>query len=44
MKLGVFAVLFAQKSFEEMLDYVKQQGYKQLKLGQVEILEMRIVM
>ena len=29
MKLGVFAVLFSQKPFEEMLDYVKMQVYKQ---------------
>lgn len=32
MKLGVFAVLFASKPFEEMLDYVAAQG-----LGAVEI-------
>ncbi|WP_274362568.1 sugar phosphate isomerase/epimerase family protein [Paenibacillus thermotolerans] len=32
MKLGVFAVLFAQKPFEEALDYIKAKG-----LGAVEI-------
>lgn len=32
MKLGVFTVLFAQRSFEEMLDYVASKG-----LGAVEI-------
>ena len=31
MKLGVFTVLFAEKSFEEMLDTVKEAGLMPLK-------------
>jgi sugar phosphate isomerase/epimerase len=33
LKLGVFTVLFAQKSFEEMLDYVKQSGLDAVEIG-----------
>ena len=33
MKLGVFTVLFAQKSFEEMLDYVKASGLDAVEIG-----------
>ncbi|MBO1004012.1 sugar phosphate isomerase/epimerase family protein [Pseudogracilibacillus auburnensis] len=33
MKLGVFAVLFADKSFEEMLDYVKESGLQAVEIG-----------
>ncbi|MFS0725928.1 sugar phosphate isomerase/epimerase family protein [Paenibacillus sp. 1P07SE] len=33
MKLGVFAVLFAQKSLEEALDYIKAQGLDAVELG-----------
>lgn len=33
MKLGVFTVLFADKSFEEMLDYVKESGVKAVEIG-----------
>lgn len=33
MKLGVFTVLFADKSFEEMLDYVKEAGVKAVEIG-----------
>ena len=33
MKLGVFAVLFAEKSFEEMLDHVKSQGVEAVEIG-----------
>ncbi|GIQ70016.1 xylose isomerase [Xylanibacillus composti] len=33
MKLGVFTVLFAQKSFEEMLDYVKAKGLDAVEIG-----------
>lgn len=33
MKLGVFAVLFAEKSFEEMLDYVKASGLDSVEIG-----------
>jgi sugar phosphate isomerase/epimerase len=33
MKLGVFTVLFAQKPFEEMLDYVKEAGLDAVELG-----------
>ncbi|GBF77341.1 xylose isomerase [Paenibacillus sp. 598K] len=33
MKLGVFAVLFAQKSLEEALDYIKGQGLDAVEIG-----------
>ena len=33
MKLGVFAVLFSQKTFEEMLDYVATAGLKAVEIG-----------
>ena len=33
MKLGVFTVLFAQKSFEDMLDYVKAAGLQAVEIG-----------
>lgn len=33
MKLGVFAVLFAEKSFEEMLDHVKSEGVEAVEIG-----------
>ncbi|WP_332696031.1 sugar phosphate isomerase/epimerase family protein [Halalkalibacter lacteus] len=33
MKLGVFTVLFSQKNFEEMLDYVKEAGVKAVEIG-----------
>lgn len=33
MKLGVFTVLFAQKSFEEMLDYVQASGLDAVEIG-----------
>ncbi|WP_223593697.1 sugar phosphate isomerase/epimerase family protein [Neobacillus bataviensis] len=33
MKLGVFTVLFNNKSFEEMLDYVKDAGVEAIELG-----------
>ncbi|WP_202081607.1 sugar phosphate isomerase/epimerase family protein [Caldalkalibacillus salinus] len=33
MKVGVFTVLFAQKSFEDMLDYVQQSGLKAVEIG-----------
>ncbi|WP_026693968.1 sugar phosphate isomerase/epimerase family protein [Peribacillus kribbensis] len=33
MKLGVFTVLFAEKSFEEMLDYVKAAGLDSVEIG-----------
>lgn len=33
MKLGVFAVLFSQKPFEEMLDYVKAAGVEAVEIG-----------
>ena len=33
MKLGVFTVLFSQKTFEEMLDYVAEQGLEAVELG-----------
>jgi len=33
MKLGVFSVLFGQKSFEEMLDYVAESGLQAIELG-----------
>ncbi|WP_062351362.1 sugar phosphate isomerase/epimerase family protein [Bacillus kwashiorkori] len=33
MKLGVFTVLFSDKSFEEMLDYVKAAGLDAVEIG-----------
>ncbi|HEU5140082.1 MAG TPA: sugar phosphate isomerase/epimerase [Bacillales bacterium] len=33
MKLGVFTVLFSDKSFEEMLDYVKNAGLEAVEVG-----------
>ncbi|UOQ94480.1 sugar phosphate isomerase/epimerase [Halobacillus shinanisalinarum] len=33
MKLGVFTVLFADKSFEDMLDHVKESGLKAVEIG-----------
>lgn len=33
MKLGVFTVLFGQKSFEEMLDHVKDAGVQAVEIG-----------
>ncbi|ARI76117.1 sugar phosphate isomerase/epimerase family protein [Halobacillus mangrovi] len=33
MKLGVFTVLFSDKSFEEMLDHVKEAGLKAVEIG-----------
>ncbi|AOV08641.1 sugar phosphate isomerase/epimerase family protein [Sporosarcina ureilytica] len=33
MKLGVFTVLFSDKPFEEMLDYVQQAGIQAVEIG-----------
>ena len=33
MKLGVFTVLFAQKSFEDMLDHVAAAGLQAVEIG-----------
>ncbi|HEX7064003.1 MAG TPA: sugar phosphate isomerase/epimerase [Bacillales bacterium] len=33
MKLGVFTVLFSDKSFEDMLDYVKNAGLEAVEVG-----------
>lgn len=33
MKLGVFAVLFADRSFEEALDYIAQSGLDAIEIG-----------
>src|SRR5699024_11658513 len=33
MKLGVFTVLFGGKTFEEMLDYVKNSGLDAVEIG-----------
>ena len=33
MKLGVFTVLFAEKSFEEMLDTVNEAGLHAIEIG-----------
>lgn len=33
MKLGVFTVLFSEKSFEDMLDYVKAAGLTAVEIG-----------
>ena len=33
MKIGVFTVLFSQRSFEEVLDYVKEAGVDAVEIG-----------
>jgi sugar phosphate isomerase/epimerase len=33
MKLGVFTVLFSQKNFDDMLDYVKEAGLNAVEIG-----------
>ncbi len=33
MKLGVFTVLFRDKSFTDMLDYVKEAGLSAVEIG-----------
>ncbi|MDN8847879.1 sugar phosphate isomerase/epimerase, partial [Staphylococcus aureus] len=33
MKIGVFSVLFQDKQFEEMLDYVANAGVKMVEIG-----------
>ncbi|RXY98853.1 sugar phosphate isomerase/epimerase family protein [Fictibacillus sp. S7] len=33
MKLGVFAVLFSKKTFEEALDYIKESGLDTVEIG-----------
>src|SRR4029453_16714065 len=33
MKLGVFSVLFAQKPFEEALDYIASKGLDAIEIG-----------
>lgn len=33
MKLGVFSVLFSQKSFEETLDYIAEKGLQAIEIG-----------
>ncbi|SHE70272.1 Sugar phosphate isomerase/epimerase [Seinonella peptonophila] len=33
MKLGIFTVLFSEKPFEEMLDYVKESGLDAVEIG-----------
>lgn len=33
MKLGVFSVLFQDKNFEEMLDYVADSGLDMIEIG-----------
>ena len=33
MKIGVFSVLFQDKTFEEMLDYVADAGVDMVELG-----------
>lgn len=33
MKLGVFTVLFSDKSFEDMLSYVSSKGIEAIELG-----------
>jgi sugar phosphate isomerase/epimerase len=33
MKLGIFTVLFSQKPFEEMLDYVAESGVEAVEIG-----------
>ncbi len=33
MKLGVFAVLFGQKSLEEALDFIASKGLQAIEIG-----------
>ena len=33
MKIGVFAVLFSGKPFEEALDYIKELGLEAVEIG-----------
>jgi sugar phosphate isomerase/epimerase len=33
MKIGVFTVLFAQRPFEEALDFIKQTGCEAVEIG-----------
>jgi len=33
VKLGVFAVLFSQKPFEEMLDHIQAAGLQAVEIG-----------
>src|SRR5215212_5146010 len=33
MKVGIFAVLFAQRPFEEVLDYIKEAGCEAVEIG-----------
>jgi sugar phosphate isomerase/epimerase len=33
MKVGIFAVLFSQRPFEEMLDYIKEAGCEAVEIG-----------
>src|SRR5262245_51537409 len=33
MKVGIFAVLFAQRPFEEVLDYIKDAGCEAVEIG-----------
>ena len=33
MKLGVFTVLFSEKSLDDMLDYVKDAGLDMVEIG-----------
>lgn len=33
MKVGVFAVLFAQRPFEEALDYIRETGCEAVEIG-----------
>ena len=43
MKLGVFTVLFGDKTFEEMLDHVAAAGLKAVEIGVGGYPEMRTV-
>ena len=36
MKLGVFSVLFAQKPFEEALDYIASKGLDAIEIGKTD--------
>jgi sugar phosphate isomerase/epimerase len=33
MKVGIFAALFSQRPFEEVLDYIKEAGCEAVEIG-----------
>ena len=43
MKIGVFSVLFYDKNFEDMLDYVAESGLDMIEVGTVVTQEINFV-